>query len=248
MRAIRRNRDRRQFAAARVLVRRVLSRYAPVEPEVWEFAYSSLGKPSIAPRFGLSDLRFNSAHTRDLVACAVAHQDDVGVDVECLDHDPGPLVARHSLSDEERAQYEQLRSIEQNRYFFRLWTLKEAYAKVRGLGLSLPFPHISFTVTSDCGAVVSVKDAGAVNRPHGSSSTQSSLRDTVWRSRSGVPPIGKLNSWSVAGSRGMAAENRVAHGSGEPTAMCGSQRGTRTGRRPVRTRVHPSFHKIRTAT
>ena len=135
-----RNRDRRQFAAARVLVRRVLSRYAPVEPEVWEFAYSSLGKPSIAPRFGLSDLRFNSAHTRDLVACAVAHQDDVGVDVECLDHDPGPLVARHSLSDEERAQYEQLRSIEQNRYFFRLWTLKEAYAKGRRTRFVASFP------------------------------------------------------------------------------------------------------------
>ena len=154
-----RDRDRRQFAAARVLVRRVLSRYAAVEPEAWEFAYSSLGKPSIAPRFGLSDLRFNAAHTRDLVACAVARWDDVGVDAECLDHEPGPLVARHSLSEEEMARYEQLRPIEQNRYFFRHWTLKEAYAKARGLGLSLPFPHISFTVTSNCGAVVADESA-----------------------------------------------------------------------------------------
>lgn len=139
------DRDRRQFAAARLLVRNVLSRYAPVPPAAWQFEYSPLGKPTIGARVPMCSLSFNHSHTRDLVACAVAGGTDVGIDVECLDRQPGPHLAPYCLSPTELAHWGRLDAAERHAYFFRQWTLKEAYAKALGIGLSLPFREVSFS-------------------------------------------------------------------------------------------------------
>jgi 4'-phosphopantetheinyl transferase len=149
------DKDRRQFLAARVLVRSVLSYYAPVLPEEWEFAYSAKGKPFIAPRFGLPSLRFNHSHTQQLVACALTRDDDVGVDVEWIDRKVNFSIVNYCLSPSELDGFRRLDEQDQRDFLFRHWTLKESYAKARGLGLSLPLSQFSFSFADPSNPTIS---------------------------------------------------------------------------------------------
>jgi 4'-phosphopantetheinyl transferase len=65
--ALRSERLRREFVAAHVLVRLVLSRYAPVEPAAWRFGRTSFGRPMIA-NAGCAHVCFSLSHTSGLVA------------------------------------------------------------------------------------------------------------------------------------------------------------------------------------
>lgn len=134
-----------QFLAARVLLRVVLSGYAGGDPRRWEFTANAYGRPEIAfPHAG--GLRFNVSHTEGLVACAVAFGSDVGVDVE----DAGRRLDRYLQVAETVLAPDELRDLHatpepgRRDRFFGYWTLKEAYAKARGMGFSLPFTEISF--------------------------------------------------------------------------------------------------------
>lgn len=142
-------RDRNAFVLAHALLRRVLSRYERVQPDSWRFTAGPWGKPEIAGPIKTS-LRFNLSHTRGFVACAVTRHRDVGVDVERLDpiSDMLTLAARF-FSPPEVASLRVLRNSEQVRRFYQLWTLKEAYVKACGLGLSLPVDWITFTIDGD---------------------------------------------------------------------------------------------------
>ena len=158
------DKSRRQFLMGRVLVRSVLSQYASVAPDEWEFAYTGRGKPYIAPEFGLSHLRFNHSHTDQLVACAVATQNEVGIDVECIDREVSEKLAEYCLSAPELARYLLADEQERRDLFFRYWTLKESYAKARGLGLSLPFARVSFSL-ADAVAPEIALEKDAVEEP-----------------------------------------------------------------------------------
>jgi 4'-phosphopantetheinyl transferase len=75
--------DRRDYAAAHVLLRRMLTAHGGRPEREWAFVTGPHGKPMLPP--GMSDragLSFNLAHARGLVACAVAFDVEVGVDVE----------------------------------------------------------------------------------------------------------------------------------------------------------------------
>ncbi len=122
----------------------MLSRYAPVAPQDWEFEYSAKGKPSVASRLGLPHLQFNHSHADALVACAVTHSHPVGVDVESVKRDVDLKIARHCLSPGELQWFQEVGPTEQPAFLLRRWTLKEAYSKARGMGLSLGFTNCSF--------------------------------------------------------------------------------------------------------
>ena len=77
---------RRQHLITRALVRTVLSRYCDVPVEAWRFVRDAHGRPHVAPDQRVPGLpAFNLSHTRGLVACAVALEHAVGVDVEHVD-------------------------------------------------------------------------------------------------------------------------------------------------------------------
>jgi 4'-phosphopantetheinyl transferase len=133
--ALRDEADRRSSLVARALVRTTLSRYAPVAPDAWRFERAAGGRPEIASPTG-TRLRFNLSHTRELVACAVALDTDVGVDVERVeDHADLLDLAATVMSDDEFAAFRSQPAAERPRRFFAAWTLKEAYLKARGFGL-----------------------------------------------------------------------------------------------------------------
>jgi 4'-phosphopantetheinyl transferase len=143
---------RRQFLAARALVRTTLSRYTEIDPRRWEFEAGEHGKPEIAAPIGAPPLRFNLSHTRGLVGCVVTLGLDAGIDVERPERRLGdPLaLARRGFAPAERRALEALRGGARRRLFFDLWTLKEAYVKARGAGfLALPARQLACEIDGD---------------------------------------------------------------------------------------------------
>jgi 4'-phosphopantetheinyl transferase len=140
--------DRRAFTAAHALLRTVLSRYGPLPPRAWCFDTALHGKPFLAPaQAGDPPLIFNLSHTRSVVACAVAVDARLGIDVQ----EPGrpadvrSIAERHFTTIERQLLTECPRE-EADVRFVEIWTLKEAYIKAVGMGLSLPLDSFGFSL------------------------------------------------------------------------------------------------------
>ena len=138
--------DRHSFLVSHGLVRFALSRHADVAPGAWRFQTNRFGRPEIADPAHANRLRFNLSHTIGLIAVAVARGRDVGVDVENTTRELPIEAAEKILSSVEIDQVRSLPEPQRRQRLFVLWTLKEAYAKGRGLGLSLPLREFSFRV------------------------------------------------------------------------------------------------------
>jgi 4'-phosphopantetheinyl transferase len=148
--------SRRQYLVTRALVRFVLSTYSGTPPERLVFAPNRWGKPAVVQPADVT-LAFNVAHASGLVVCAVARADAVGVDVE------SPSATSEAVEIAQRffsaAETDALRTLPPELLtdrFFDYWTLKEAYAKGRGLGLSLPFNRFTIDLTNPSAPSVSV--------------------------------------------------------------------------------------------
>lgn len=136
-------RDRRDFTAAHVLLRRTLSLYDDVPPAAWVFEAADGHKPVIAaPRTALA---FNLSHTHGLVACAAARDTALGVDVESIDRlSSGREIAERFFSPFECRGLDGCEPSGYTQRFIELWTLKESYLKGIGTGLSHPLDNFSF--------------------------------------------------------------------------------------------------------
>jgi 4'-phosphopantetheinyl transferase len=139
-------RDRLRYLVTRALVRTVLSRYLPIAPGAWKFAVNSFGRPEIANTEAASgELRFNISHSQGLIVLAVTRSVDIGVDVENVEaREVSVDLAERFFAPEETAVLMAAPECEQQYRFFEYWTLKEAYIKARGMGLSLPLDKFSF--------------------------------------------------------------------------------------------------------
>ena len=139
------DRDRHRHLVTWALARTMLSSYADISPKAWEFGNNQYGRPHISGPVSAPNLRFNLSHTRNLIACIVAPEFDVGIDVEdCRRNISGPAIARRYFSAREVAAFERLTKNEQAAAFFEYWTLKEAYVKAVGRGISLGLARFSF--------------------------------------------------------------------------------------------------------
>lgn len=132
--------------AARVLLRLALARAAhhTVSASEWRFCRSTTDKPSIAK--GLPQLQFSVAHCPSAVVVAVSAGLQVGIDVESIDQIMSDGVAHTFFSQAERNRLARLRAAQKARESLRLWTLKEAFTKLTGSGLSSDFASIEFSL------------------------------------------------------------------------------------------------------
>jgi 4'-phosphopantetheinyl transferase len=136
--------SRREYLLTRALVRTTLSRYAPVEPAAWTFRENEYGRPEVDVA-GYRDLTFNLSNTRGLIACVLARDREVGVDVEDTERRGETVsIADGFFSPREVAALRTLPEAHRRARFFDYWTLKEAYIKARGMGLSIPLDQFSF--------------------------------------------------------------------------------------------------------
>jgi len=140
--------DRRDFAIAHDLLRRTLSRYTGVSPADWQFTKNKYGKPSIDSRDPhLAAISFSLSHTRGLVACGVTLAEALGVDVERADRSlSATQIAERYFSEQEAASLRRQSDEPRRVRFTELWTLKEAFWKAVGVGLSGSLASASFQV------------------------------------------------------------------------------------------------------
>jgi 4'-phosphopantetheinyl transferase len=137
--------DRRTYVVAHALLRRALSAQSGLPAAAFSFVAGEHGRPEIEAPLAARSLRFNLSHTRGLVACALTLHADIGVDVETADRRTDlQAVGRRVFSARELLQLQALPEPDQRTRFFDLWTLKEAYIKAIGKGLSAPLRSISF--------------------------------------------------------------------------------------------------------
>lgn len=142
--------DRRMFVLGRTMARLLVARTVGCEPQSWTWREGPHGRPEIAAPS--SSVHFNLAHSAGLVACAVAHGREVGVDVEHLGRRPleTAIVERYCAPSE--AADIRTRGGDWHARFLVYWTLKEAYLKARGLGIAVPLAEIAFDVVDDTSA------------------------------------------------------------------------------------------------
>lgn len=140
---------RHDYLVAHVLLRTSLARYADVDPSNWRFEATRHGRPEIAGPPGSRPLRFNLSHTDGLVACAVTLGQAIGVDVENGGRSLRLMeVAERFFAPIEVADLQGLPESKRAARFFAYWTLKEAYVKARGMGLSIPLQQFGFQICS----------------------------------------------------------------------------------------------------
>jgi len=135
-------RDRNLYTAAHALLHALL---VPVGAPAARFRENKWGKPEIDAQGDM--LRFNLTHTRGLVACAMTMVDDLGVDAESSDRRVDFVaLARKFFAPSEAEYVSSLPQVDQGPAFLRLWTLKEAFIKAVGKGLSTALAKFSFTL------------------------------------------------------------------------------------------------------
>ncbi len=99
------------------------------------------GKPYLAD---YPDVHFNLSHSDGITACIVENQ-ECGIDCENV-REYRPNVIKRAFSEKEQALIESAPENERDMLFFTLWTLKEAYIKAIGKGLSFPMNEAEFII------------------------------------------------------------------------------------------------------
>ena len=138
-------RDRLVYIAAHASCRGLLSYCLGGAPLDWRFTVEEHGKPElVAPEAG-PRFRVNISHTRGLAAVALTQEHDIGVDVEWLERTvEAEKLAERMFAEPERRQVAEASEGERLDTFLKFWTLKEAYVKAIGKGLSQPLDAFAF--------------------------------------------------------------------------------------------------------
>lgn len=138
-------RDRNRFIHTHRTMREILAHYLNCLPEQLDFSTNKHGKPSLTD----SNLQFNLSHSGSCALLAVSPLHKAGIDVERIRTDVEiEALARRFFSQRENIELMVLPREKRMAAFYRYWTLKEAYIKAQGLGLSLPLDSFDVSLTS----------------------------------------------------------------------------------------------------
>ena len=130
----------------RMGLRRFFGRTYP--DEEWEQAVRIepvTGKPYLEDHFA----EFNITHTGGLAACAFDRV-PVGLDSEKIGYFPEILIKKALTDSEKQLLWEKgTTDGEREEWFYRLWTLKEAYGKRTGQGVAGDLKAVSFRFSGE---------------------------------------------------------------------------------------------------
>lgn len=127
----------------RAFIRLILSQYLPNDPQHWQFSVSPLGKPELSN--GVLPLRFNLSHNNEMLICALCLDNDIGCDVENM----GRKISVNAIAKRFFSAQEAQRIQAKPQQFFAYWTLKEAFVKATGLGISQGLDTFSFRIDGE---------------------------------------------------------------------------------------------------
>ncbi|MCM3028278.1 4'-phosphopantetheinyl transferase superfamily protein [Bacillus safensis] len=145
--------DARRTLLGEVLVRQTIHDMYELPMDQIVFETEGNGKPVVRQ---LPSFHFNLSHSGDWVVCAV---DDapVGIDIEEIKPIDLEIAKRFFSADE----YQDLLSKpaeRQEAYFFHLWSMKEAFIKLTGKGLSYGLSSFTARLSEDGQAALTLPD------------------------------------------------------------------------------------------
>ena len=125
--------DRKRALVGVFLSKYAISKAFGLLPDEIRFEKNKYGKPHVAGKKGV---HYNISHSGDYVVCAVSSS-PVGIDVQEIKG--GSLdIADRFFSQEERDALAMCEGDAKRKLFYEIWSLKEAYIKCIGMGLSKP--------------------------------------------------------------------------------------------------------------
>lgn len=133
------NDDKKRTVVGEMLVRKAISKRFSVSPESIVFGTKENGKPFAKD----IPIEFNISHSGNMVVCAVSDS-PIGIDIEqirpvdlsvakriCTENELIYIFGKNPETSEFKISYDK----EILRRFFKIWTIKEAYAKNIGTGI-----------------------------------------------------------------------------------------------------------------
>ncbi len=135
--------DKKRSLGAALLLDYALSTVGLREREM-EYDTTEHGKPIFRYHQGL---HFSLSHSGRYALCSLADR-PVGCDIEQLRPDKQRIADRF-FTKEENAWIGEAPEAERDDRLFRLWTMKESFLKVTGLGMSLPLTSFSVVMDPD---------------------------------------------------------------------------------------------------
>jgi 4'-phosphopantetheinyl transferase len=134
--------DKILYKLSHCMLRWVLSQYLNLAPEQIEFNINDFGKPRLKLN---SDIFFNISHTNGVAVMAVSKIEQLGIDIEKINSEKEvSKVVSQYFHPEEFNLLEGLATEKKVQTFYTIWTLKEAYIKAKGLGLSIALNKFNF--------------------------------------------------------------------------------------------------------
>ena len=129
--------DQKHFAVAHGMMRATLATYVGQTAASLRFDRNSFGKPELVDLRGAGKVEFNLSRRGGRALLAVTRDEAVGVDLESVRDDCDCLaIAEIFFTPSERAFLRETEPEHRSGVFLRCWTLKEAYVKAIGIGLS----------------------------------------------------------------------------------------------------------------
>ena len=146
--------DRLRYLVGRALLRRILGTYLNLPANTLSFRTGKHGKPYLDEKAicktldiqHIPDIHFNLSHSGEFIAFAFSSASPIGIDIEKIRTNlrEEALINRFFHPDEANF-FSELSDNEKQDFFFRRWTVREAFLK--GLGSGLTISPASFCVS-----------------------------------------------------------------------------------------------------
>ena len=135
-----------EFIASRLLLRHLLKNYTKCNASTTEAIPDDMGRPFWFEDGEKIDLFFSLSHTKNMICCAISRNKEIGCDIESLQpRKYQEELTKRVFSRKEQTFYRELPTATRSEFFYRSWTLKEAFTKALGQGLRIPLTSLSFT-------------------------------------------------------------------------------------------------------
>lgn len=133
--------ERKRMTNRFIFTRKVIGNLAGISLDGWEFSHNSHGKPAplclVDGKGNITRLHFNISHSENILALAVLMNRNIGIDVEVVRPEIDFLsVAKLHFDPESLQMLCSVQPSKISQLFYRLWTRKEALAKLEGVGIA----------------------------------------------------------------------------------------------------------------
>lgn len=142
--------SKKQFIVSRYFLKSVLSSYVGCFPREVSIAPGRNNKPILLKQYETQPIFFNLSHSEEKCALVIGKQEALGIDIENSEKERRfNSLSKRYFSSSEHESIVKLAPREQRERFYRLWTLKEAYAKASGNSLAISLGKTSFSLDEE---------------------------------------------------------------------------------------------------